>query len=81
MVFQLLRLSADNFRMEDRQVNGEVGVFVGHVHKGRSHLQGHSQFLPALPDEGFLFGLPFLHLAAHKLPEKTSGFMGRTLTG
>ena len=55
--------------MEERQVYGEVGVFMDNLHKNLSHGQGDIQLFPALPDQGLRPGLAGLHLAAHKFPQ------------
>lgn len=65
--------------MKQRQVNGQIRIFVDNVHKHFVHIQRDIQFLLALPDERLLFCLAQLHLATHKFPQQPSGFMGRTL--
>ena len=81
VVLQLLGYALPNRSMKESQVYRQIRVFMGHVHKLVSHLQRNGQFLPTLADESLLFCLARFHLSAHKLPQQSSGFVGRALAG
>ena len=69
VVLQFLKLSLQDFGMEQRQMHGQVRIGMGHFHKDVVHRHGHRQFLAALTRQRLLLGFPRFNLAAHKLPQ------------
>ena len=78
MLQQLGRARGDG-RVEERQMDRQVGIDVGHLHKHRPRRHGDGQLLPALSDQRLGLGLAGLHLAAYKFPQKPTGLVGRAL--
>lgn len=78
-MFQLLWDAFGNGSVEERQMDSQIRVLMNHIHEDLPHRHGDGQLLPALPDEGLLLRLSWLHLAAYKLPFQTPGLVSRPL--
>ena len=80
-MLQLLRLALCDFRMKERQMDGQIGVFMHNLHENRADCDRNAELLPTFADERRFLCLSLLHLAADKFPQKPSCFICRTLTG
>ena len=65
--------------MEQRQMDRQIGIFMGHIHEYFAYIQSNGQFFPAFPDERLLLSFSWLYLAAHKFPQQPSGLVSRAL--
>ena len=81
IVLQLPGLSLRDGGVKEGEMHRQIRIDVGEFCEDLPHPDGDAQLLPALPDQGFLFGLPRFHLTAHELPEESPGLVGGPLAG
>ena len=74
-----LRGTGDDGRRKEGEVDGEIGVGVGDLHKDVAGHHLNPQLFPALPDERLLLCLCGFHLAADKLPQRAPRLVLRPL--
>ena len=75
-MFKFLGDALRNGGVEQRQMDGQIGVDVVYLHEYIPNGYRDGQFLLTLPNQSLLLAFSRLHLATDKLPQQSSCFVG-----
>ena len=78
-MLQRLGISGGNGAVEQSQPDQHIRILVNYLHELLANFYIDSQFFRTFPDQCLLVRFSGFNLAAHKFPQKTTGFIGRPL--